>query len=389
MLDHFGRAELEALAASEGGPHVSLYLPTHLPAVESERDRSRLKHLMQEAEKQLTDNWMQATEARDLLDSIAELVRDETFWLQRQSGLAVFLSKDHFRVYRLGSVLEEQLAISRSYLIRPLIPVLHENARGFVLALSANKVNLYEVSEQLIQRVTIAGLPESLERTLNYSSVDRGLQSHSGSSSRQSKHVQVFHGQGGESDSHKEDLRHYFRAVDASVCSILEVSGSPLILACVDSSVPIYREVQSYSALHHEHISGNVDYLELEKLHKKALSVLQSDRRERTTTLANKIHEHLYTSAASEKIGEVIQASFQGRVRVLFFNQRAIIEGRFDSALQLPVANPVGSGIEFSPYNVDLVESAVEQTIRHGGEVYSVSQTEMPGKSPLAALFRY
>jgi ParB-like chromosome segregation protein Spo0J len=164
---------------------------------------------------------------------------------------------------------------------------------------------------------------------------------------------------------------------------------SPLILACVDSSVSIYREVQSYSALHREHISGNVDYLELEELRKKALPILQSEHKHRREQFAHAIREHLDTSVASEKVSSIIQASYQGRIRVLFFDESETIEGRFDPDLQLPVVHAVGAIAEFNPYNTDLVESTVEQTIRHRGEVYCVPKSEMPGNGPLAALFRY
>jgi hypothetical protein len=389
MLDHFGRSELDALVASEGGPHVSIYIPTHQTVIEAEQDSLRLKNLTKEAEKQLTENWMRATEAREFLSPVVSLIHDDSFWMQRQNGLAIFLSKDDFRTYRLGLSFAEHLSICHSYTIRPIIPVLQSHAHGYVLALSANNVVLYEVSEYGMLRMEVPGMPESLVETLNYVSVDRGQQSHSGSATRQRKRVEVFHGQGGEPDSHKEELQNFFRAVDAGVCARIKDSGLPLIVACVDSSFPIYREVQSYSALHREHISGNVDHLDLDKLYKKSVPVLQSETRQRTTTLACKIRELLDTPVASDKVSDVIQASYQGRVRVLFFDEHAIIQGRFNPLLQLPVAIPDGSRIEFSPYNVDLVESAVEQTILHRGDVYSVSQTEMPGREPLAALFRY
>jgi hypothetical protein len=389
MIDHFGKMELEGLVASEGGPHVSIYFPTHPTAIESEQDPVRLSNLAKQAEGLLVENWMGVVEARDFLAPLTSLVHNESFWMQRQLGIAVFLSHHHFRIYRLGDVLEEKLSISRRYLIRPLVPILKMNAHGFVLALSTKKVNLYEVSEQGIFRVAVPGLPENMEKTLNYSSVDRGQQTHSGASTRQGKHSQVYHGQGGESDSHKEDLRHFFREVDEAVCARLGDSKSPLILACVDASEPLYRQIQAYSELQKEHISGNVDYLGLDELRKKALPILQSEFETKREAQAHTIREHLNTSVASDKISEVIQASYQGRIRVLFFDKQVTIEGRFDPTLQLPVAHAEGAMIEFSPYNTDLVESAIEQTIRHRGDVYSVSKLEMPGSGPLAALFRY
>ncbi len=389
MLDHFGRTELDALVASEGGPHLSIYLPTHTSAADSQQDVIRLKNLIHDAETQLSDGWMRSNDVRDFLAPLVNLIHDHTFLSQRQNGLAIFLAEGQFLVYRLGIPFKEQLSISRDYLIRPIVPVIHRQSHCFVLGLSEHKVALYEITDESISQVEVLGLPVNVETTLNLTSVDRGQQVHSGASARMGKRAEVYHGQGGMPDSHKDDLRHFFRAVDEAIISKLGDSKEPMILACVDSCVSIYREVNSYKGLKNEHLSGNADYLSLQELHKKTLSILEAEKTIKREALTRKIREHLHTTTASANAAEVIRAAFQGKIQTLFFDEDAIVEGQFDPILQTAVVYPNDSVTELAALNTDLIEATLEQTLRHKGDVYSVSQSEMPEHAPMAALFRY
>lgn len=389
MADHFRRTDIDRLVASVGGPHLSIYMPTHLLSSDVHQDMLRLKNLKHEADKVLNDNWMSKRDVSEFTAPIEELMHDEGFWAQRQKGLAIFRTHSDFRVYRLNHSFEERLAISRNYLFRPIVPVLHENAAGYVLALSENNVEIFHVDETSIRIVPVANMPSSLQESLNYTSVDRGQQAHTGSAVHGGKKSMVFHGQGGASDSHHQDLQYFFRAVDEAVGKIIKDSGEPLILACVDSSVPIYREANSYSGLRQKHISGNADYLAHDDLHRKALAILLAEKESQQKSQLNLICEHLNTSKASNKANDVIRASYQGRVHTLFFDRDAIVPGRFDPTFQTPVVLEDKSELKHPSFNTDLVEAAVEQTLRHRGEVYSVSKQDMPGSAPLSALMRY
>jgi len=389
MLDHFGRAELERLVASEGGPHLSMYLPTHTSAADSQQDVRRFKNLLGEAETKLADGWMRGSDVRDFLAPLSQLVHDEAFWGQRQKGLAIFLANAQLLIYRLGMPFEEQLSIARDYLVRPLVPVLHRTSHGFLLSLSEHKIALYEIDDESIHQVEVVGLPVNIETTLNLTSVDRGQQAHSGDSARRGRTSQVYHGQGGMPDSHREDLRHFFRAVDEAVVSKLETSKAPMVLACVDSSVSTYVEVNSYKELHRDHLSGNVDYLSPQELHDKAVPILQSEQAKTRMAFLRKIFENLHTSTASANTGEIIRAAFQGRVHTLFFDEHGLVEGQFDPILQSAVVYPHDAAADLTALNTDLIEATLKQTLLHKGDVYSVSQSEMPEHAPMAALFRY
>jgi Bacterial archaeo-eukaryotic release factor family 3 len=389
MLTHFGKEELNRLVASQGGPHVSIFLPTHSSAVDAKQDVIRFKNQLREAEIQLADDWMREGDVAEFLGPLKALVYDEAFWATRQNGLAFFLARDELHMYRLGTPLEEKLSISRDYFIRPMISAVHQPSRGFVLTLSEHKVRLYEIEDESIHSVAISDLPDNLEAMLNYTSVDRGQQTHAGGSPREGKRKTVFHGHGGKADTHKEDLQHFFRAVDESILARLRESEALLILACIDTWFPIYETVNSYTNLSSEYLPGNADYLSPQEILQKARPILLAKSEERKNEVLQKVQEHLHTSRASADAAEVIRAAFQGRIHTLFFEQNARIDGRFDATAQTTVLHPCDKPNQHNPYYSDLVEQTLVQTLRHNGEAYSMTLASMPEQSSLAALFRY
>jgi hypothetical protein len=388
MLDYIGRTQLDELLASEGGPHVSIFLPVHAAAIDTRQDQLRLKNLIQRAQKELESEWMPAAQVRPFLAPISRALEDPDFWSNRDNGLAIYLSERAFHALRMNLELEEHLAISRRFYLRPIVGAIGADQRGYLLTLSENLAELYEIQEREIRRLSVPNMPRNMEETLNYTSVDRGQQAHSGSAVHGGKRSEVFHGQGGQPDTHREDLLHYFRAVDEAVRHYLGDSKDPLILACVDASVPVFHHASDSPALCPEHISGNPDYSSPTQLHRESLSILRGRQRDRRLQLAAQVREHMDTSVASRHPNEIIRGAHEGRIRVLFFATDGKLFGRYDAASRETIFEATPSG-QLHPYEHDMIELAIEETLRHRGEVHPVHRSEMPAPSPLAALLRY
>jgi len=90
------------------------------------------------------------------------------------------------------------------------------------------------------------------------------------------------------------------------------------------------------------------------------------------------------TWLASDAIEEALPAAFYGRVESLFVALDQEQWGRFD-----PATNTLALHTEAESGDVDLLDVAAIQTLLHGGKVYAVERTEMPGDSLVAAVFRY
>lgn len=69
------RNELERLIASDGGPHLSLYLPPPITGNDTlEEEKIRLGNLVRSARDLLTEHWISAAEADAFLRPLKPLI---------------------------------------------------------------------------------------------------------------------------------------------------------------------------------------------------------------------------------------------------------------------------------------------------------------------------
>jgi len=188
--------ELKQLLATQDGPCVSIYMPTHRSGQEVRQDEVRLKNLLREASVQLFSFCSHRSLIKDLLEPAWQLVNDAEFWKHQLDGLAVFVAPMGVRHFREAIPFPELLEVGRRFHVRPLIPFIHEDCRFYVLALSQNRVALYEGSPLGLQEGEVAGMPLSLAEARGEKRLEKSLQFHIGTPGGHGKRPAVFHGQG-------------------------------------------------------------------------------------------------------------------------------------------------------------------------------------------------
>ena len=99
---------------------------------------------------------------------------------------------------------------------------------------------------------------------------------------------------------------------------------------------------------------------------------------------ASRFEEYADTARASNDPGEVVPAACQGRVEQLFAAVGRQQWGSFNSETQ-----KVSISSERQLGDQDLLDLAAIQAFLHGGAVYAVDPSEVPGGGTLAAVFRY
>jgi hypothetical protein len=383
-MDTFGPNELKVLSSEQGGPCVSVYLPTHVAGEQGQQDPVRLKNLLQGAEEQLSAGWMRAPEARELLKAARKLPDNAAFWGKRSHGLAIFVAPQLFCKYRLPLEFDELLFVNRRFHIKPLLPMLSSGNRFLILALSQNNVRLFTASQHAVAMVDVPGLPASMPEALNYTAADRGLQVHSGMRGSHGKQAAVFHGQGGQPDTRKEDLALFFRMVDAALHPVLRDETAPLLLAGVEYLLPIYREVNSYSNLAPPTLSGNCDYLTAHQIHQRAWPLMEPIFHAAREVAVARYHQLAGTGKASSDIRQIVTAAHEGKVETLFVDVHALQWGLFHpEAARVELHDTQAMGDE------DLLDLAAAQTLLHRGTVYSVERASVPGDELAAAVYRY
>lgn len=383
------KGTLKILLEKQKGICISIFLPTRRAGVESEQDELRLRNQMREAENRLHLENLHSTEIEELLEPIKALLVDGEFWLNTSDGLAIFRSRETFRYYRLPCSLKEQVIVSNHFYLKPLLPFLTNDGRFYILALSQNEIRLLEGTHYDIHAVELPEVvPENLAEALKYDDPDNQVRHYSSSSGalvgKGGRRAAIFYGQGVGVDDTKVNLLRYFRQIDRGLHELLKDEKVPLALAGVEYLFPIYREANTYPYLLEQGIPGNPDKLLVEKLHEQAWAVVQQHFQKAQQNAAAQYKDNEGTERTSNNVREILPAAYYGRVASLFVAIDRELWGTFD-----PNSNSMHLHKEPRFRDDDLLEEAAAQTLLHGGSVYAVEQTEVPGEALIAAMFRY
>src|SRR5512139_2735125 len=116
--------DLKMLLEKREGLHVSIFMPTHHVGGASKEDVIRFKNLVKKAESGLIGKGMRSPEAKVLMASAERLIQDALFWRQQADGLAMFLAPGLSLYYNVPIAMEELVAVSDRFNVKPLISLL-------------------------------------------------------------------------------------------------------------------------------------------------------------------------------------------------------------------------------------------------------------------------
>ncbi len=384
-MNVFSKDELKTLLERQSGTcsSVSIFMPTYKAGVDIKQNPVRLKNLLNRAEEHLVAIVPRPVEARRFLAPIQQLLSDGLVWQHLSDGLAIFLSSDMFRYYHVPLNLEELVAVSDRFSIKPLLPLFSGDSRFYVLALSQNEARLLQCTRNGVKEIDLAGIvPQSLAETLE-NKTERTLQYHTGASGK-GKQSTIFHGQG-LGDAAKKNITRYFQQIDRGLhLEILKEETAPLILAGVDYLHPIYKNANTYQHLFDKGIAGNPKGLSLEELHKQAWALVQHYFDQARAEAVQEYQQLVGTGHTSGDILEIVPNAYMGRVELLFVALGLEKWGTFD-----PSSNAIELHEKAESCDKDLLDFAAAYTLIHRGVVYAVEPEKIPDGLPLAAVFRH
>lgn len=384
-MDTVTTHDLASLADAGSATHcVSLYMPTHVVGPNALEDPLRLKNLLDRAEQLLVEDGMRASEARDIVQRARLLPADSLFWSARGRGLALFLTPNAIRRFRLADSLEELVWVGRRFHVKPLLSIVGAELPFFVLAISQNKVRLFQGSRFGLHERALPNLPGGLSVSLNYQTPQRASQVHSAGRMSSRKQSAVFHGQGGESETAKDELGKFLRMVDAAIEPLLRDEPLPLVLAAVERVATMFKSLTEYPHLVDGIVAGNADHATEHELHLRAWPLIEPLLAARRDEALRSFRQWAGTGLASDDLTLVLPAACQGRVATIFVNSTAHCWGHYarDSE-QLQLHAEPGVTDE------DLLDLAAVSTLQARGTVYALRSEQMPTASPIAAIYRY
>ncbi len=246
-----------------------------------------------------------------MLHPLHALIDDTAAWQQQADGLAIFTTPTEHHFFRTPIALTEEVVIGDRFRLRPLLHLV-DNDAFFVVALAQNSVRVFEATTQTIAELSNEHLPTSIDDALRLEDPERQLQSQSvgGGDVR-------FHGHGAGKELEKQTLARYFQAVDRGLVALIGPTALPVIIACVDYYLPIYREITNLSNVFDTAVSGNPEHRSAAELHAAALTLIQPDQRHRTTAMTEHFNELKGTGHTLTDLPTIAEAASQGRIETL------------------------------------------------------------------------
>ena len=386
-MDILRRRDIYHLIQHSESPCVSIYMPTHPASREIREDPTRLKNLLRRARHELEVDGMRSPEARDFLKRAEILEQEIDFWRKQSHGLAMFLTPNEFRLFRLPVEFRETVVVGPGAYVKPLMPLLGADGRFFVLAVSQKDVRLLQGTQYGLDEIDDDLLGAELDEIVTNEDRRQHVQYHSFRAERGPRLPRgevVFHGQAGGEEDEKKALERYLREVDEEVVKRLGEEGSPLIFAGVDFVAPIYREISQYPHLLEQPVQGSPEHMSLKELHEKALEAVRPwfDRRRQE---ALERYERL---RGSQRVGfelaDVVLAAVEGRVDALFLDPQPERWGSVDAQQRVVECHEKRRHSDH-----DLLNCAVAHTLAHRGDVFALPAEQVPDGALAAAVYRY
>lgn len=352
------------------GPCVTIYQQTSVYGPDARLGPSRLRTHVRQAAGDLSEAGVDDRVAAELLEQLRSLEGDDDFWQVRTPGISLFVAPGFAMRARLPVAPTEQVVVGSAFRLRPLIPLVTPSAGFLLLALAQNQVRLLHGTRETVQELPLDAIPSSMQEAIPQEEMERHGQSHSGGHSAGRREQQV-HGQGNEADYDKAALERFFRAVDEPLTQRFGRRGEPLVLACVGYYLPIYRQVSRYPTLVDTAVEGNPEHRTAGELHAAAWELVSADITEREQALQDRFREADGTGLTASDPGQLLAVAREGRVDVLFV-----------------APEPAPNGVLPSSSDDDgLIDSAVMETIRHGGRCVPLGTLPVQGRA--AALLRF
>lgn len=360
LLETFKPSDLQSLNSTKSKHCISIYIPTAVAGRETLKGHIHLKNQLTEAKKELENLALSSSELAKLIDPIDALVEDTEFWQHQNHGLAIFAADGVFRTFELPMKVPVRLFVGESFDVVPILPMLSNDGRFYILALSENQARLLKATHHDVSEVHIDDLPRSMNSEVPEDEHEKHQQRHGGASGSP---TYFGTGNGSASDNHKVDLKRYFDRVDSALTPYFNEHPAPVVLAGVEYLLPIYRTANTSATILEGEIHGNKERTSDQELHEEAWKIVAPHFTEAQTAAKDAFQQLLSNGTASSDAKEIKTAVDAGRVATLF--------------------------VAVDAKNSPSINHAVVETLSKGGEIFAMDQDTMPTDKPLAASFRY
>jgi hypothetical protein len=362
-------ADIAALVAHRGAPSVSIYLRTTPLTQQAQADRIELKNLLKAAVAELEAAGTAKRAIWPIEQAVEAVIADDGFWATQANSLALFVTPERIRSFRLPNRLANLAEVSDRFHLKPLIRAVTFPQTAWVLPIGMGAVRLVEVSADLPpHEVKVPDLPKDMAAALG----------------RRSHGERTGEGRSGEETSEHALLSRYARAVDQALRPVLAGDARPLIVAAAEPMASVFRAVSSYPHTAAEVIAGSADQTPDRALAEAARGVLDRLYAGEIEGLAALYATREAQGRATTDIAGAARAATFGAVDTLVFDMDSVVTGTVADA-----DGAVGFSDAASADTYGVVDEIARRTLQSGGHVVAARRDDVPGRGDLAALLRY
>lgn len=364
---------------------ISIYIPMARSGKETQKNPIRFKNACKEVEELLNNAGYEDTDTNIILEKLSAFKMDNEFFQNQLDGLAVFLSDNFERIYKLPVRFEHKVEIGNTFNLRPLLQTLQNDQSFYILTISKELSRLFKAGKFHLSEVILsADTPTSFKEAMKYDEPENQLQYQTVSSADGGR-TAIYHGHS-ESDKMNKDLRRYFRMLDLGVGKAIADHNLPVVLAGLEYLHPIYKDASNLPHIIPTGIYHNPLQISEDELHAKAWEIIERETTSPVDEAITQYQDLLGTQKTNTDVSTLPLAASSGRVDTLLVDKNSTILGQVDTNQQEVV---LGNGQDQSQ-DIDLINFSIQQTILNGGDVYIIDEEQLTTEeSPIAAIMRY
>ncbi len=284
-------------------------------------------------------------------------------------SLAIFVTPERIRTFRLPNRLVNSLEVADRFRIKPLLRAVTFPQDAFVLAVSMGGVRLVEVDSDLPpHEVKVPGLPKDMASAL-------GRSSHT---------ERTGAGTSGQQQSEHALLSRYARAIDHALRPVLAGHSRPLIVAAAEPLASVYRAVSTYSNTAAAALGGSADRTPDHDLAAEARTVLDGIYASDIGAVKELFATREAQGRATNDIAQAARAATFGAVDTLVVDMDEVVAGTVDDETGAVTFGEAGRADTYG-----VVDEIARRTLLAGGRVVSARRADVPGGGDVAAILRY
>ncbi len=229
----------------------------------------------------------------------------------------------------------------------------------FILAVSKNHAQLFQVNSDGINPLAVEGMPASMSEA--WSGMERheqSIQSHSTGAE-----TGMFHGQGGAKDVEEQEENEYLHKIAKGVHAVVHTARLPLVFAGVAEEYGMFKKFDQSGMLLEDYIKGSAQQMPMEELKEKGDAIVKAHQMKQAESLIEEYGNLLGTGRTSNDIDAIIAAGEQGKIDLLLVTDGAEAQ---DSKIQ----------------------DAMAHAVAHRGRVALVEAGKLPEGAVVAAILR-